>query len=110
MHVSNMSVIGLAAMLGVAIWGASPVGPMAPVKAAAQATPEPPATLACVGSRWGWDRATWSVSAAALAWRCLSPPTCIEVLGACTCRGNSPGTVYSGFARSDTADRLAVSA
>ncbi len=44
MHVSNMSVIGLAAMLGVAIWGASPAGPMAPVKAAAQAEPEDSAT------------------------------------------------------------------
>ena len=34
MHLSKMSVVRLAAVVGVAMWGPSPVAPMAPVMAA----------------------------------------------------------------------------
>lgn len=43
MHLSKMSVVRLAAVVGVAMWGASPVATMAPVMAAGQA-PEQSAT------------------------------------------------------------------
>ena len=44
MRVRNTSAFVLAAVLGVAMWAASQAGPTAPLKAATQATPEPPAT------------------------------------------------------------------